>query len=187
MGWPLLIGRFALSFLLGGASILYGQAIPTASRSGDAQIGIGYSLGRPDYLPQNFQGITAYADFDFMQHVGVEAEFHQVNNTGGYQSFQRTYEIGGRYLRTYGPLVPYVKIMVGKGYFEYPYGQTELDYNMFAGGVGADYNLGPYLRLRAEYEFQKWTSFPNGGLTPQIVTIGVAYHLSGRSRTRLSP
>jgi len=53
---------------------------------------------------------------------------------------------------------------------------------MFAAGVGADYKLGPYLRVRGEYEFQKWASFPNGGLTPQIVTIGVAYHFAGGTR-----
>jgi hypothetical protein len=179
-----LTGRLALWFLLGGASILYGQAIPTASRAGDAQIGVGYSLGRPDYIPQNFQGVSAYADFDPRPHFGVEAEFHQIDNTAGYQSFQRTYEFGGRYLRSYGPLVPYIKAMIGHGQFEYPYGQTEAGYTMYAGGVGADFNLGACLRVRGEYEFQKWTSFPNGGLTPQIVTIGLAYHLAVKSRQR---
>ena len=187
MECPLLIGRLALSFLLGGASILYSQAIPTASRVGDAQIGVGYSIAKPDYVQQTFPGLTAYADLDLRPHLGVEAEFHQIYSTNGDLSFERTYEIGGRYLRPYGPLVPYVKAMIGQGDFDYPFGQTELSYNMFAGGVGVDVKLGPYLRVRGEYEFQKWTSFPNGGLTPQIITIGVAYHLSGRSRTRLSP
>ena len=182
-----MIGRITLSFLLGGASVLYGhalysQALPAASRLGDAQIGIGYSFGRPDYIPQTFQGVAAYADFDFRPHFGVEAEFHQVNHTGGFQSFERTYEIGGRYLRTYGALVPYIKAMIGRGDFDYPYGETELGYTMYAGGAGSDIKIGQHLRVRAEYEFQKWTSFPNGGLTPQIVTVGVAYHLVGSSR-----
>jgi hypothetical protein len=179
-----LIGRIALSFLLGGSSVLFSQALPTATRAGDAQVGIGYSLGRPDYIPQTFQGFAAYGDFDFRPHFGVEAEFHQVNHTSGYQSFERTYEIGGRYLRTYGPLVPYVKAMIGHGDFGYPYGETELGYTMYAGGAGADFKLGPYLRIRADYEFQRWTSFPNGGLTPQIVTIGIAYHLAGKPGVR---
>jgi len=176
-----LIGRLALSFLLGGASTLFSQALPTASRAADAQIGVGYSVGRPDYPPQTtFQGFSAYTDFDFRPHFGAEAEFHQVNATGSYQSFQRTYEIGGRYLRTYGPVVPYIKAMVGRGQFEYPYGETEANYTMYAGGVGADFKLGSFLRVRAEYELQKWASFPNGGLTPQIVTLGVAYHFAGK-------
>ena len=179
-----MIGRLALSFLLGGASILYGQAIPTASRMADVQIGVGYSLARPDYVQQTFPGFAIYGDFDFRPHFGVEAEFHQAYSTNGDLSLQRTYEIGGRYLRTYGPLVPYAKAMIGRGDFRYPFDQTELSYNMFAGGVGADVKLGPYLRVRGEYEFQKWTSFPNGGLTPQIVTIGVAYHFAGNGQHR---
>ena len=175
-----MIGRLALSFLLGGASALYSQAVPTASRTGDVQIGAGYSIARPDYVQQTFPGFAAYADFDFRPHIGVEGEFHQVYSTNGDQSYERTYAIGGRYFRTYGALVPYVKAMYGRGDFNYPFDQTELGYNLFAAGVGADFKLGPWLRVRGEYEFQKWSSFPNGGFTPQIVTIGAAYHFAGR-------
>jgi hypothetical protein len=175
-----LIGRLALLFLLGGASVLYSQAVPTASRTGDVQIGADYSIARPDYVQQTFPGFAAYADFDFRPHIGVEGEFHQVYSTNGDQSYERTYAIGGRYFRTYGALVPYVKAMYGRGDFNYPFGQTELGYNLFAAGVGADFKLGPWLRVRGEYEFQKWSSFPNGGFTPQIVTIGAAYHFAGR-------
>jgi len=177
-----LIERTLLSVLLGGAPAFFGQALPTASRAGDAQIGVGYSNARPGYLPQSFQGIAAYADFDLRPHYGIEAEFHQVNNTGSYQSFERTYEIGARYLRTYGPFVPYVKAMIGRGDFDYPYGETLIGYTIYAGGAGADFKLNSYLHLRGEYEFQKWTDFPTGGLTPQIVTVGVAYHFAGKPR-----
>lgn len=156
--------------------------MPTASRAGDLQIGVGYSMAKPDYPPQTFQGGTAYIDFNFRQHLGLEAEFHQVNSTNGITSFQRTYEIGGRYNRTYGPLVPYVKAMIGHGDFDYPFGQTQLGYRMYAGGAGVDIKLGEYFRVRGEYEFQDWTSFPNGGLTPQVITIGVAYHFAGKPR-----
>lgn len=179
-----MIGRLALAFLLGGATALFGQAGPTASRAGDAQIGIGYTLGNPDYGSQTFQGFAAYADFDFRPHLGVEAEFHQIDNTGSYQSYQRTYAVGARYLRTYGPLVPYVRAMIGRGDYEYPYAETIEGYTLYAGGAGADFKLGEYLRLRADYEFQKWASFPNSGLTPQLVTIGVAYHFAGKPRFR---
>jgi Outer membrane protein beta-barrel domain len=171
-----------LALLLGGAPTLEGQALPTASRVADAQVGAGYSFARPDYLPQTFQGFTVYGDFDFRPHLGVEAEFHQVNSTNGDLSYERTYEVGGRYFRTYGALVPYLKVMVGRGDFQYPFGQTELAYTLFAAGVGADFKLGPLFRVRAEYEFQKWINFPNGGFTPQIVTVGVAYHFAGKPR-----
>ena len=179
-----MIGRLVLSFLLGGTSVLFAQAIPTASRRADAQIGVGYSAAKPDYVHQTFPGFAVYADFDFRPHIGVEAEFHKVYSTNGDISFERTYDIGGRYFRTYGALVPYVKAMYGRGDFQYPFGYTELGYNMFAGGAGADFKIGPYLRVRGEYEFQKWISFPNGGFTPQIVTVGVAYHFAGKPAYR---
>ena len=115
----------------------------------------------------------------------MEAEFHQVYSTNGDQSFeQRPTTSAARYFRTYGALVPYVKAMIGRGDFNYPFGHTELGYNMFAGGAGADFKLGRLLRVRGEYEFQKWTSFPNGGFTPQIVTFGVAYHFAGKAGYR---
>ena len=171
--------RLAFVFLLGGASILHAQATATASRRGDAQIGAGFAFGKSGYTLETFRGVTAYADFDFALHFGFEAEFHQINSSTGDQSYQRTYEIGGRYFRTYGPLVPYVKGMIGRGDFNYPHNLADLSYNMFAGAAGADLKLGEHLRVRGEYEYQKWTSFPNGGLTPHLITIGVAYHFTG--------
>lgn len=177
-----MIGRLAFLFLLGGANSLYGQAGATASRAADAQVGIGYTTARPDYVQQTFQGFTAYAGLDFTLHLGIEADLHQVASTSGDQSYERTYDVGGRYFRTWGPLVPYLKAMVGRGDFNYPSGQTNLAYTIYAGGVGADFKVGPSLRVRGEYEYQKWSGFSNGGLTPQLVTIGVAYHFAGKPR-----
>jgi len=74
--------------------------------------------------------------------------------------------------------------MYGRGDFNYPHNLADLSYNMFAGGAGADVKVGEHLRVRGEYEFQKWTSFPNGGLTPQLVTFGVAYHFTGTRRDK---
>jgi opacity protein-like surface antigen len=174
----------ALLFLFAGGSRLWAQATPTASRAGDVQIGIGYTAARPDYVQQTFQGIAAYADFDFRPHLGAEAEFHRAASTTGDLSYEQTYEVGGRYLRAYGPFVPYVKAMIGRGDFSYPTGQTRLGYDLFAAGAGADIRLGPSLRIRGEYEFQRWSSFPNGGLTPQLITFGVAYHFAAGRRSR---
>jgi len=179
-----LIGRLALSFLLGGTTALLAQAAPTASRAGDLQIGIGYTLASPGYFPQHFQGGAANADFDFRPHLGIEAEFHQVNSPSGNQSYERTYEIGARYFRTYGPLVPYVKGMIGRGIFNYPFGQANFAYTMYAAAAGADLKVRPWLNVRGEYEFQKWSGFTNGSIDPKLVTIGVAYHFGGTSSLR---
>jgi opacity protein-like surface antigen len=172
----------ALLSLLGGAAILHAQAGTTASRPGDAQIGISYVRANPDYVLTTYQGIGAYADFDFTPHLGAEAEFHRVDSPTNDQSYEQTFEIGARYHRTYGPLVPYVKGMIGRGIFNYPYNGASLGYTMYAGGGGIDVKVGEFVRVRGEYEYQKWSGFQNGGLAPQLVTIGVAYHFDGRFR-----
>ena len=170
----------AIAFLLGGASACSARLCPTASRVADAQIGIGYSPARPGYVQQTFQGVSRLRRPGLHLHLGVEAEFHQVNSTSGDQSYQRTYEVGGRYFRTYGPLRALRQGHDRPRRLQLPHRPDRLAYTLFAGGAGADFKLGTYLRVRGEYEFQKWTSFPNGGLTPQVVTIGVAYHFAGK-------
>jgi opacity protein-like surface antigen len=157
--------------------------MPTASRAGDLQIGAGFALAKPDYAQSTFQGITAYGTFDFRPHLGIEAEFHQVDTSSGNQTYERTFEAGGRYFRRYGPAIPYVKGMLGRGVFNYPNGIANLAYNLFAVGVGADFNVGRYVRVRGEYELQRWSGFPpTGSLTPQLFTVGVAYHFNGKMR-----
>jgi len=47
---------------------------------------------------------------------------------------------------------------------------------MVAGGVGVDYKALPYLYVRGDFEYQKWFGFTPKGLTPSLLTIGVAYH-----------
>jgi hypothetical protein len=177
----LIRGALPAALLFGSAPSLLGQAIPTATRPADIQVGAGFTTARPDYERRNFPGFFLYADVDPRAHWGVEAEYHQVSG-GAAQSSQRTLEIGGRYFRNYGAFSPYAKGMYGRAQFKYPFGFTVLWYNMFAGGVGVDYKATRYIHARVEYEFQKWISFPNGGLQPQLLSIGVAYHFDGKPR-----
>ena len=171
--------RIALPVLLGLAPPLFSQALPTASRTADVQVGVGYAIGRPDYVRGSFPGISAYVDLDLRTHLGAEATFHSITDTGGSQIAERTYELGARYRCNYGPLVPYGKGMFGLGQLRYPQGLTTLDYWLIAGGAGADFKLNNRIHLRGEYEYQRWSGFQNGGLHPQLVTFAVAYHLSG--------
>ena len=156
--------------------MLSAQAAPTASRIGDLQIGVGFSTAIPDYTQKNFNGIGAYFDFDFAPHLGVEGEFHYVKSPDPAGYYEKTYEIGGRYHRTHGRLVPYAKGMYGRGVFNYQYGVANLAYNMLAGGIGVDYKLKSYVNLRADYEYQHWLGFQGDSLTPQVFTFGAAYH-----------
>ncbi len=170
--------------LLAGAPRLFGQAAPTASRPGDLILGAGYTSAASDYGGR-YSGLALYGDFDFTRHLGVEVNFHKVNRGGNSVLYEKTYEVGPRYSRTYGIFVPYVKFMFGRGVFNFPpfpppapqnQSSANLGYNMYAGGIGTDVKVRHYLYVRADYEYQKWPSFPVNGLSPQLLTIGAAYH-----------
>jgi hypothetical protein len=170
---------FILIGLLGAASMLHAQASPTASRAGDLKIGGGFSSAESDY-GSRFNGGAAYVNFDFMPHIGVEGEFHFVSGPSPNDLYEKTYEAGGRYFRTYGKFVPYAKVMYGRGVFNFPpLGNglhANLAYNLIAGGVGVDYKALPFLYVRADWEYQKWFGFQNSSLSPNILTLGAAYH-----------
>lgn len=171
-----------LALYLAAAPAVRGQALPTASRFADAQAGVAFSFGTPDYNPQTFRGLSAYADLDLRPHYGAEFDFHHIGTSADGGSSQQSVEMGGRYLRPYHSLVPYARAMYGRGEFRYPYGVTTMSYNLFSGAAGADFNLTGSARIRVDYEYQDWLGFPDGGLHPQLVSFGLAYHFNGRPR-----
>ena len=176
---------FMLICLAGFASTrLYGQAEATASRAGDLQIGTMFNLANSDYRPDHFKGYGFYSTYDFTFHLGIEGEFHQINDPDPVDGvYERTYEVGPRYVLHYGRFSPYAKVMYGRGVFNYPpvFGDPKagpianLAYNIFAVGGGVDYHVLTGINVRAEYEYQQWLSFPPNGLTPKMLSIGAAY------------
>ena len=168
--------------LLGSASMLHSQAAPAAERTGDLKIGGGFSTANSDY-GDRYNGGAAYFDFDgFLPHIGVEGQFHFVKDPD--DLYEKTYEIGPRYYRTYRKFVPYAKAMYGRGVFNYPAFSDgfhpNLAYNMAAVGGGVDYKVLPYLYVRADWEYQVWFGSQGSSLTPSILTVGAAYHFRSR-------
>jgi opacity protein-like surface antigen len=174
------------------------QAGSTASRKLDLQVGAGYSNAKSDYTPNRIDGYMFYGDVDFMRHLGVELNFHQLNDPKS-PVYERTYEAGVRYFRDYGRFRPYVKGLYGRGVFNSPvyeyyvpcpvtatppctYQLVEtnfnLAYNMAVAGGGVDISVVPRINVRVDYEYQKWFSGQGltNGLTPQIISVGAAYH-----------
>jgi hypothetical protein len=173
-----LLSLFCFTSLTG---TLRGQAEPTATRSGDLQVGATFSMAQSDYTANYFRGYGAFTSFDFRYHLGLTGEFHQLNDTRSSQvTYERTYEIGPRYVLHYGRFRPYAKGLFGRGVFNYSkVGPARLGaniaYNVAAGGAGVDYLLTRSINLRVDYEYQYWLSFPPNGLTPQVLQIGAAY------------
>src|ERR1700723_839838 len=108
----------------------------------------------------------------------VGGEFHFVKDPN--DLYEKTYEIGGRYFRTYKKRwVPCPQGMYGRGVFNFPpLGdgfRANIAYNLIAGGIGVDYKAKPWLYLRADWEYQHWFDFQSSSLSPSILTIGAAY------------
>ena len=172
----------ALSIFASACGSALGQAIPTASRAGDLQVGLGYTNANADYsyVTDRIGGLNFYTDFDLREHLGVEVDFHQLEDPGS-DVYERTYELGGRYVRHYGRFGPYARAMYGRGVLNFPRNVANLAYNLLAGGIGVDVAVDPRVNVRADFEYQDWLSAPGAGLnlTPSLLTVGVAYHFGG--------
>jgi Outer membrane protein beta-barrel domain len=180
--------------------MLLAQASSTASRALDIQIGGGFALVSPDSEPVHNKGFGAYADVNFRAHYGIEGEFHFASDTLGTGQYEKTYEVGPRYFRTYGRFIPYIKLLYGRGVYNFtepycapPAGDpltepcpvngpfvyqpvANLAYNMVAGGAGVDYELLKHVNLRADWEYQRWFHYEGSSLSPSMFTVGGAYH-----------
>lgn len=187
----------------------HGQATTTAGKLADMQVGAGFTFAKSDYVPNTIRGFAFYGDFDIRARYGLEVDFHQVTDPNpdplvlSNHFSERTYEVGGRYVRHMyrRGLSPYGKVLYGRGVANFrahqlflPSGTiTYIDniaYNMAVLGAGVDYSVNRRINVRADFEFQHWfahdAELPNG-LSPKLFTIGVAYHLPTKPPRILIP
>ncbi len=170
------------------------QATYTASRAGDLQVGAGVTFATSNYLtpalgagftPQivgngeSLKGFALYSSFDVKTHFGAEISLRQTTPSYGANVYERTYEVGARYVYPIRSLKPFARAMYGRGVFNYPENIANIAYNLYSLGAGADFSLTRTINLRAEYEHQHWFGFPLTPLQPNLATVGVAYHFSG--------
>jgi hypothetical protein len=83
--------------------------------------------------------------------------------------------------------VPYAKILVGGGRFDFPFNYGTGNYFVVAPGAGVDLRLGHRIQLRlVDYEYQLWPGFTFGSIHPYGVSAGISYQILGSSRTKMS-
>jgi hypothetical protein len=177
----------ALLLLLGTGRVAMAQALPAGVGPG-AYVIVGgtFSEFQADYGSQAISGAGAYLDSNFLWRYGLETEARRM----AYPKFgerQSTLLVGPRWsFRTKG-LVPYAKLLVGGGRFDFPYGFGYGNYFVVAPGAGVDLRVGEKLRLRlVDFEYQEWPGFTFGSLHPYGLSAGISFEVLGSSRTKLS-
>lgn len=171
------IGSFTC--LLWAARWSQGQAVPTASRAGIAQIGVGWSIANADYSPHKIQGISIYGTYDFARHWGIEGAIHRASSITPADIGEDSYLLGPRYVFRHGRFNPYAKALFGFGRFKYNFRDapdTAYTYKIYSFGGGLDIYLTRHINVRAlDFEYQQWPGYPPNGLAPKVWTFGAAY------------
>lgn len=164
------------------AQISHAQAIPAATRSGNIQLGAGYSFAGPDYGQKKIQGYTIYGSYDFLRHWGIEGNIHKVSVITPTDIGEDTYLLGPRYVFHYRRFKPYAKAQFGIGRFKTDFDKDSKKPNftntngVYAFGGGVDMRATSHLNIRAvDFEYQKWPGFRDNGLSPYVFTFGAAY------------
>jgi hypothetical protein len=145
-------------------------------------VGGSFNANRLQYGQHWLYGGTVFVDANFTWRYGIEGEtnwevLHQEEQTRA-----TTYLVGPRYqLAGYGQNAqwrPYVKFMVGDGYFNFPYHYAWGNYLVMAPGAGLDYRVNSRIRLRVfDAEYQYWPGFTYGSMSNLSVSAGVRYRI----------
>ena len=176
----------AIAVFAGLHTVALGQALPTATGPGSSiHIGGGIAEEHIDYGDRQLGGSQVWVDSNPTWRVGLEAEarwlrYHRDPN--GAQA--TTYLAGPRISLAPGPLEPYVKLLAGRGIFEFPFHYARGSYAVVAAGAGVDLHRGRWQLRPVDFEYQTWPGFSYGRMSPYCVSAGVGYsivHSRGRS------
>src|ERR1035441_9572643 len=94
----LMIAGSLVSLLFVASSTAKAQALPTAQAKGEFQVGGGYSIASSDYGQRKIQGISAFADYDILVHLGVEGDIHSLTISTPDDIAENSYLAGPRFI-----------------------------------------------------------------------------------------
>ncbi|WP_198152111.1 outer membrane beta-barrel protein [Granulicella tundricola] len=157
----------------------YGQAVPTATRAITFQVGGGLSLANNDYSYDYIKGATLFGTIDFKNHFGIEGDIHDTSIFTPQDLGETSYLLGVRYKFNVNGFHPYAKVQAGLGTFNFQsttYVPSSHTYKIYDFGGGVEHALPHRLNFRiVDLEYQRWPGFGANGLTPIMVTTGLAY------------
>jgi hypothetical protein len=171
------------AIVLCGPTSGLGQASPTATGPG-MYIAVGgmFSLFEGDYGQRKIRGSAVYVDANLFRYYGLETEIRRLLYSDSPGMNQTTFLAGPRVsFRSHG-VVPYAKMLVGIGIFNFPYHDGQGSYLALAPGAGLDWNMGRKIRVRLiDVEYQDWSQFTFGPEHPYGASIGISYQIVSSS------
>ncbi len=167
---------FAALIMLTTAGSANAQVAASASSGGfGLSAGVTGSGMYVQYGERKMVGITGFVDFDTQRNLGLEGEARFVQFLQTDELHFSTYSAGVRYRRNFGRLQPYVKGLIGEGFFNFPYNFATGHYMVVTAGGGVDYRLNHNIHIRAaDAEWQYWPGFTFGTKTTPLTTLGVS-------------
>jgi opacity protein-like surface antigen len=181
---------FSASFLFTPQS-LNAQATPAAFKQGEISIYGAYSRVSTDYGAQKDNGAIFGAEYThFMNWFLTPSLELRGKVVTGPNVNQRTWGGGVRGGHRFRHFYPYMDFLVSAGtiQFNHPFidfrGKPYSSDNsiVYSAGGGVDYDVSRHFAARFDYQFEHWNLGSVQSLTPEALSIGVAYHLSSHSR-----
>jgi hypothetical protein len=172
-----------LAALMGGMVRVYAQSPESAVGDWSSlSVGGSFNATRLQYGQHWLLGGSVFADANFTWRYGIEGETNWAVLRQVEETHATTYLIGPRYqlagLGDDAKLRPYVKFLIGDGYFNFPYSYAYGNYFVMAPGAGMDYRVNQRIRLRLfDVEAQYWPGFTYGSATNLSVSTGVRYRI----------
>ena len=154
---------------------MHAQALPAGIGFGPQLIvGGGDSSFHADYSKRTLGGYLVYADLTKARGLGLEVEERVLRRGEEVGTHETTLLLGPRYVKKTRFGAPYGKLLVGKGWFHFPYDYAEGNYLAIAIGGGVDVPIrNSRFSVRAiDFEYQSWPNFTYGGLRPWGISTG---------------
>lgn len=164
-----------------GLAAAHGQAIPAATQPGVLTVGGDISYGKTDIFPNRTYGAGVFANFDFTEHISIDADAHIQALSTPDDYIENSYELGPRYNFHYGRYTPYVKVLIGIGTTSisdnriYEGIPQPASYFIYSPGGGVDIKVKGHWMARVDGEYQFWPGFTPHGLTPFVASVGIGY------------
>jgi hypothetical protein len=168
------------SSVLLGVKPASAQAVPTATGPGSfISAGLEVSGFQQDYGQRYIGGEGVFVDANLYRRVGIEAEVRLLNARTSEDVKLQTYLIGPRISTDIHSFRPYIKLLAGRGGFDFPFHYATGSYFVVAPGAGLDWHLGESrFNVRViDFEYQVWPQFSFGELHPYGASVGISYNL----------